>query len=86
MFFLQKEVLGISFSVVRYKQLLRIAVDCCFLHSQAGLNMPCRALGAGAVNECQGAPWSEKLDGKEIHEAACGLELRGPAVSYTSST
>ena len=40
--FWQKDDLGISFSRVRYKQLVRITVDRCFLRSQAGLNMPCR--------------------------------------------
>ena len=38
------------------------------------------------VNGCQGAPWSEELDGKELHGAACDLELREFAASYTSST
>ena len=37
------------------------------------------------MNGCQGAPLSEELDGKELHEAACDPELRGSAVSYTSS-
>ena len=45
-FVLQKG-LGISISGVRYKQLVRIAVDRSFLRNQAGLNMPCRAMGAG---------------------------------------
>ena len=45
--FLQKEVLGISLFRVRYKQLVRIAVDRCFFHSQAGLNIPHRAMKAG---------------------------------------
>ena len=39
--FWKNEDLGISFSLVGYKQLVRIAVDRCFLRSQAGLNMPC---------------------------------------------
>ena len=85
--FLQKGGLGISFSGVRYKQLLRIAVDRCFLGSQAGLNKPCRTTGAGEVNGCQGVPWSEELDGKELHGAAGGdLDPRESAVSCTSST
>ena len=54
--FLQKNGLGISFSGMKYKQLVRIAVDRCFLRSQADLNMPCRAMGARGVNGCQGAP------------------------------
>ena len=48
--FLQKEVLEISFSGVRYKQLICIVVDRCFLRSQTGLNMPRRAMGAGGVD------------------------------------
>ena len=85
--FLPKEGLEISFSGVNYKQLVRIVVDRYFLRSQAGLNMPCRAMGAGGVNWCQGAPWSEELDGKELHRAARGdLEPRESAVSCTSPT
>ena len=41
------------------------------------------------VNGCQGTPWSEELDGKELHGALdgkCDLELRESAVSWTSST
>ena len=41
------------------------------------------------VNECQGTPCSEELDGKELHGALGGeydLELRGSNVSWTSST
>ena len=37
------------------------------------------------VNGCQGTPWSEELDGKELHEALGGerdLELRGFAVFW----
>ena len=30
------------------------------------------------VNECQGTPWSEELDGKELH-GALGGELRSGA-------
>ena len=34
-------------------------------------------LRAEGVNRCQGAPWSEKIDGKELHGAAGGdLEPR----------
>ena len=29
------------------------------------------------VSGCQGALWSEQLDGKELHGAACDLEPRG---------
>ena len=32
------------------------------------------------INGCQGTPWSEELDGKELHGALggeCGLEPRG---------
>ena len=86
-FFLQKKGLGISYSGVRYKQLVSIAVDRCFLHNQAGLDMPCRAMEAGGVNGYQGAPWSEELDGKELHRAVSGdLESRESAVSCASST
>ena len=41
------------------------------------------------VNGCQGTPWSEELDGKELHGALggeCDLELRGSTVSWISST
>ena len=38
------------------------------------------------VNGCQGASWSEELDGKQLRGAACNLELKGSAVSYTPST
>ena len=47
------------------------------------------AMGAGEVRGCHGAPWSEKLDGKELHGALggeCDLEPRGSAVSCTSSS
>ena len=38
------------------------------------------------MNECQGTPWSEELDGNELHEAVGGdLERRKFAVSCTSS-
>ena len=56
MFFLQKGVLGLSSSGVNYKHFVRLAADRWFLHSQAGLNMPCRAMGAGGMNGCQEAP------------------------------
>ena len=52
--FLQ-EVLRISISGVRYKQLVRIAVDRRFLRSQAGLNMPCPAMGAGGGEHMSGS-------------------------------
>ena len=29
------------------------------------------------MNACQGASWSGKLDGKELHGAVCDLEPRG---------
>ena len=58
----------------------------CFLRSEADLNMPCPTMRAGVVNGYQGAPWSEELDGKELHGAACDLGLRGSVVFYTSST
>ena len=39
------------------------------------------------MHGCQGAPWSEELDGKELHGAAGGdLEPRESAVSCTSSS
>ena len=51
------------------------------------MNMTCRAIGAGGVNGCQGPPWSEEFDGKELYGAAGGdLEPRESAVSWTSST
>ena len=46
--------------------------------------MPCRSMGARGVNGCQGTPWGEKLDGKELRRGLGGerdLELRGSAVS-----
>ena len=67
---------------MRYKQHVRIAVDRCFLQSQAGSDMPCRAMGTRGVNGCQEASWSEELDGKELHGVAGGdLEPRKSAVS-----
>ena len=45
------------------------------------------AIAAG-VNECQGTPWSEELDGKKLHGALGGdydLESRGFAYSYTAA-
>ena len=53
-----------------------------FLRSQAGLNMPCRAMeGRGGVNECHGA---RSLMARELHGAADGdLELRESAVFCT---
>lgn len=84
--FLHKEDLRISFSGMKYKQLVPIAVDRCFPHSQAGSNMPCRAMGAGGVNGCQGASWCKELNGKELHGAAGGdLEPKKSAVSCASS-
>ena len=39
------------------------------------------------MDGCQGEPWSEELDNKELHGAAGGnLEPREPAVSCTWST
>ena len=75
-FFWQNEDLGISFSGVRYEQLVHFAVDHCFLHSQVGLNMPCRSMRAGGVSACQETPWSEKLDGKGALGGGCDLESR----------
>ena len=69
---------GVSFSGVGYKQLVRLAVDHCFVRSQADLNMPCRAMEAGGVNRCQRASLSKEFDGKELQGAACDMELRGP--------
>ena len=44
-------------------------------------------MGAAEINGCQGTPWSEELDGKELHGAAGGdLEPRESAVFCTSST
>ena len=65
-----------------------------FFRSQAGLNMSCRqqrhdAIWAMGVDGCQRTPWSEELDGKELHGALggeCDLELRGSTVSCTPST
>ena len=69
--FWQNKNLGILFSRVRYKQLVRIAADRYFLGRQAGLNMPrCRSMKAGRMGGCQGTRWSEELDSKELHRAA----------------
>ena len=65
-----------------------------FLRSQAGFKMSCRqrrhkTIKAAGVNECKGTPWSEELDGKELHGALggeCDLEPRESAVSWTSPT
>ena len=87
--FWQNEDLGISFPGVRCKQLVRIAVDRCFLCSQTGLNIPCRSMRAGGVSACQETPWSLEVDDKELHGALGGeydLELTGSTVSCTSST
>ena len=44
-------------------------------------------MGAEGVKGCQGTPWSEELDGEELHEAAGGdLEPRESTVSCTSLT
>ena len=44
-------------------------------------------MGAGGIKGCQGTPWSEELDGKELHEAAGGdLEPRESTVSCRSLT
>ena len=47
-----------------------------------------RSRSSTGVNGCQGTPWSEELDGKELHGALddeCDLEPRGSAISQTSS-
>ena len=76
---------------MRYKQLVRIAVDRCFSVARLirGTVKVRRhaAMGAGGIDGCQGTPWSEELDGKELHGAAGGdLEPRESAVSCTSLT
>ena len=42
------------------------------------------------INECQGTPWSEELDSKELHGALggeCDMEPRGSTLFlYTEST
>ena len=88
-FLTSKDVLGISFSRVRYKQRIRNAADGCFFRSQSGLNMTYCSMRAGRMSTCQGTPRSEELDGKELHGALdgeCHLELRGFAVFCTSLT
>ena len=43
---------------------------------------------SNGVNGCQGRPWSEELDSKELHGALgdeCDLELRESPVSWSSS-
>ena len=44
---------------------------------------------SNGVDGCQGTPWSEELDGKELQGSLDGeydLEPRGSVVSWTSST
>ena len=46
-------------------------------------------MGTRGVSGCQRTPWSEELDGKELHGALdgeCDPELRESAVSSISST
>ena len=46
------------------------------------------SMWAVGTNGCQGTPWSEELDGKELHGAACGeydREPRGSSLSCTRS-
>ena len=47
--FWQNEDFVTSFSEVRYKQLVRIAIDGGFLRRQAGLNMLCQSMRAGGM-------------------------------------
>ena len=47
------------------------------------------SMKAAGVSGSQGTPWSEKLDGKELHGelgGECDLEPRGSALFCTSST
>ena len=76
---------------VRYRQLIRIAVDRCYSVARlirGTVNVRRHeAIRAMRMEGCRGAPWSEELDGKELHGGAGGdLEPREPAVSCTSST
>ena len=56
---------------------------------QSGWFEELAAVEAAGVNGCQGTPWSEELNGKELHGALggeCDLERKGSAVSCTLST
>ena len=65
-----------------------------FSAARLALNMPCQAMGArggrkSGMNGCQGASWSEELDGREFCGALSGereLEPRECPVSWTAST
>ena len=69
---------------------VRIAVDRCF--SAVRLFRKCHAINvrgylSNVVNGCQGTPWSEELDDKELYgvlDDVCDLEPRRSAVSRTS--
>ena len=39
---------------------------------------------AAGVDGCQGTPWSEELDGKELHGAVGGEHDKGPRESAAS--
>ena len=66
-----------------------IAVDRFVSAARLALNIPCQTMGAvrpargdrkSGANGCQGASWSEELDGKDLHGALGGernLEPRG---------
>ena len=87
-FFWRKDDLGISFSRERYKQPVRIAVDRCFPYGESPKLNRTRHESCG-VSGCQGTPWSEELDGKELYGALGGegdLETRESIVFCTSSS
>ena len=58
------------------KRFVRIAVDRCFPRSQADTgnrqSSTARGMKAAGMSGCQGTPWSEELDGKELHGALGG--------------
>ena len=76
-----------SFSEREDRRFLGIADDRCSPKSQADTRNRQRSTSRGYENcggeRMSGTPWSEELDGKELHEALrgeCDLESRGSTV------
>ena len=72
---------GVEHHFQERKLFVRFVVDRCFSAARLirGTIKVRRHVGVGArgMNGFQGAPWSEDLNGKELHGAACGdLEPR----------
>ena len=81
--FLQEEVRGTSFSGVRYKQLVRIAVDRCF--SAVKLVYKGHTIKDGSRLSEQ---WGKQMPGNAMERGAlggeCDLEPRGSAFPWAS--